>query len=102
MRTTHWQDFSGEVRFSVFQNHVSKIKWNEKQEKRICYLGSCTFGIYLIHALIRDILHRIGIDSMVISNTAIAIPVLITMIFVLSLAAVMIIKKIPRVSKWII
>ena len=87
---------------SFFKNHVSKIKWNEKQEKRICYLGSCTFGIYLIHALIRDILHRIGIDSMMISNTAIAIPLLITMIFVLSLAAVMIIKKIPRVSKWII
>ena len=88
--------------FLFFKNHVSKIKWNEKQEKRICYLGSCTFGIYLIHALIRDILHRIGIDSMMISNTAIAIPLLITMIFVLSLAAVMIIKKIPRVSKWII
>ena len=94
--------FWGSSFFLFLKNHVSKIKWNEKQEKRICYLGSCTFGIYLIHALIRDILHRIGIDSMVISNTAIAIPVLITMIFVLSLAAVMIIKKIPRVSKWII
>ena len=94
--------FWGSSFFLFFKNHVSKIKWNEKQEKRICYLGSCTFGIYLIHALIRDILHRIGIDSMMISNTAIAIPVLITMIFVLSLAAVMIIKKVPRVSKWII
>lgn len=94
--------FWGSSFFLFFKNHVSKIKWNEKQEKRICYLGSCTFGIYLIHALIRDILHRIGIDSMMISNTAIAIPLLITMIFVLSLAAVMIIKKIPRVSKWII
>lgn len=94
--------FWGSSFFLFFKNYVSKIKWNEKQEKRICYLGSCTFGIYLIHALIRNILHRIGIDSMMISNTAIAIPVLITMIFVLSLAAVMIIKKIPRVSKWII
>ena len=94
--------FWGSSFFLFFKNHVAKIKWNEKQEKRICYLGSCTFGIYLIHALIRDILHRIGIDSMMISNTAIAIPLLITMIFVLSLAAVMIIKKIPRVSKWII
>ena len=94
--------FWGSAFFLFFKNHVSKIKWNEKQEKRICYLGSCTFGIYLIHALIRDILHRIGIDSMMISNTAIAIPVLITMIFVLSLAAVMIIKKIPLAGKWII
>ena len=88
--------------FLFFKNHLSKIKWSEKQETVICYLGSCTFGIYLIHALIRDILHRIGIDSMMISNTAIAIPVLITMIFVLSLAVVMIIKKIPLAGKWII
>ena len=88
--------------FLFFKNHLSKIKWSEKQETIICYLGSCTFGIYLIHALIRDILHRIGIDSMMISNTAIAIPVLITMIFVLSLAVVMIIKKIPLAGKWII
>ena len=94
--------FWGSSFFLFFKNYVSKIKWNEKQEKRICYLGSCTFGIYLIHALIRDILHRIGIDSMMISNTAIAIPVLITMIFVLSLAVVMIIKKIPLAGKWII
>ena len=31
-----------------FKNVLGKIRWSERQEKTICYLGSCTFGIYLI------------------------------------------------------
>ena len=88
--------------FLFFKNHVSKIKWSEKQEKVICYLGSCTFGVYLSHAFFRDILHRAGIDSMMIENTVIAIPIVIAVIFVVSLVAVMIIKKIPVIGKWIV
>ncbi|MBU5480182.1 acyltransferase [Blautia sp. MSJ-19] len=88
--------------FLFFKNHISKIRWGEKQEKIICYLGNCTFGVYLIHALIRNILHRAGIDSMMIGNTVLAIPVVIALIFVISLAAVMLIKKIPLVGKWIV
>ncbi len=88
--------------FLFFKNHLSKIKWSEQQEKTICYLGSCTFGIYLIHALIRNILHKVGIDSMMIGNTVIAIPIVIALIFVISLIAVMIIKKIPLIGKWIV
>ena len=94
--------FWGTSFFLFFKNHVSKIKWSEKQEKIICYLGSCTFGIYLIHAFFRDILHRAGIDSMMIGNTVIAIPIVIVVIFVISLTVVMILKKIPIVNKWII
>ncbi len=88
--------------FLFFKNYLSKIKWSERQEKIICYLGSCTFGIYLIHALIRNILHKVGIDSMMIGNTVIAIPIVIALIFMISLIAVMIIKKIPVVGKWIV
>lgn len=92
----------GTTFFLFFKNHVSKLKWSEKQEKVICYLGSCTFGIYLSHAFFRDILHRAGIDSMMIGNTVIAIPIVIAVIFVVSLVAVMIIKKIPVIGKWIV
>lgn len=94
--------FWGTSFFLFFKNHLSKIKWSERQETIICYLGSCTFGIYLIHALIRNILHRAGIDSMMIGNTVIAIPIVIALIFMVSLIAVMIIKKIPVVGKWIV
>ena len=88
--------------FLFFKNHVSKIKWNEKQEKRICFVGSCTFGIFLIHVLVRSLLHKAGIDSMMISNTFIAIPIVIALIFTLSFGAVVIIKKIPVLKKWIV
>lgn len=74
--------------FLFFKNHISKIRWSEKQEKFICSLGSCTFGIYLIHACVRDVLHRNGIDSMMMSNTIIAILVVMFLIFAISWGSV--------------
>lgn len=88
--------------FLIFKNYVSRIRWNERQENVICILGNCTFGIYLIHAFFRNVLHTIGIDSMVIDNTVLAVPLVVLLIFVLSCAAVMLIKKIPVAGKWIV
>ena len=88
--------------FLFFKNVLGKIRWSERQEKTICYLGSCTFGIYLIHAFFRDVLHRLGIDSMMMQNTVIAVPLTVLAIFALSLAAVSVMKHIPVVKKWII
>lgn len=87
--------------FLFFKNHISKIRWSEKQEKFICSLGSCTFGIYLIHACVRDVLHRNGIDSMMMSNTIIAILVVMFLIFAISWGSVVLLRRIPFVKKWI-
>lgn len=87
--------------FLFFKNCLGRIIWSEKQEKAICYVGSCTFGIYLIHAFFRDVLHRLGFDSMIIGNTILAIPMVALVILGLSFLAVVIIKKIPAVGKWI-
>ena len=94
--------FWGSAIFLFFKNYVSRIHWTEKQEEVICRLGSYTFGIYLIHAFFRDILHRAGVDSMMIGNTFIAIPIVMACIFVLSCIAVILIKKIPVLGKWIV
>ena len=88
--------------FLFFKNYISRIKWSESAKDKICYLGNCTFGIYLIHAFMRDCLERIGIESMMISNTFIAILIVIALIFTLSFGAVVIIKKIPVLKKWIV
>ena len=88
--------------FLFFKNVLGKIRWSERQEKTICYLGSCTFGIYLIHAFFRDVLRGLGIDSMMMQNTVIAVPLTVLAIFALSLAAVSVMKHIPVVKKWII
>lgn len=88
--------------FLFFKNCIGRIRWSEKQERIICYLGSCTFGVYLIHAFFRDILHRLGFDSMTISNTAAAIPLVALAILLLSFIAVAVIKVIPAAKKWIV
>ena len=88
--------------FLFFRNHIGRIHWSEKKAEIICYLGGCTFGIYLIHAFFRDILHRAGFDSMFINNTAIAVPVVAAVIFVTSLIAVILIRHIPVLKKWIV
>ena len=94
--------FWGSSFFLFFKNHVSKIQWTEKQEAVICRLGSYTLGIYLIHVLFRDILHRAGVDSLIIGNTVIAVPLVMVCIFVPSCIAVILIKKIPVLGKWIV
>ena len=94
--------FWGSAIFLFFKNHVSKIQWTEKQEAVICRLGSYTLGIYLIHVLFRDILHRAGVDSLMIGNTVIAVPLVMVCIFVPSCIAVILIKKIPVLGKWIV
>lgn len=89
--------------FLFFKNYVSKIQWNEKQERFITNLGSCTFGIYLIHALTRNALLRLfGVGSTMFPNTILAILVSIVLIFCISWAAVLLIKKIPVIGKWIV
>ena len=87
--------------FLFFKNYISRIKLSEKQEKFICNMGACTFGIYLIHALVRDLLHRNGIDSMMMSNTIIAIPIVIFLIFIISWIAAALLRKIPFVKRWL-
>ena len=67
----------------------------------ICALGGCTFGIYLIHVLVRDVLYRKGIDSMMMDNTVIAILLVIALIFFISWALVFVLRKIPFVKKWL-
>ena len=62
-------------------------------------MGACTFGIYLIHALVRDLLHRNGIDSMMMSNTIIAIPIVIFLIFIISWIAAALCLENPLCKK---
>lgn len=94
--------FWGSAVFLFFKNYVSRIQWTEKQEEIICRLGGYTFGIYLVHAFFRDILRRAGVNSMMIGCTVIAIPMVMICIFVLSCIAVILIKKIPVLGKWIV
>jgi len=86
--------------FLLFKTHISRIKFGTKVEKMIILLGSHTFGIYLLHIFVRDMLQMIGLDALSF-NTIVAIPTITIVIFVTSSFAVVFLKKIPLVDKWL-
>lgn len=87
--------------FIFFKNKVSKIKVSQKAEKIICHLGSCTLGIYLIHALFRDIFKKNHIDAMMI-NPILSVPLISILIFIVSYFCIAMLKKIKYINKYII
>lgn len=86
--------------FLLFKNRISKIKFGEKSEKIIITLGSYTFGIYLVHPFIRDLLQIIGIDSLSF-NTFVSIPIIAVVVFFICSIIVYIVKKLPVINKWL-
>ena len=88
--------------FLFFKNYLGKIEWSEKAGNIICYIGGTTFGVYLVHAFFRDVLHRMGFDSLIIGNTILSVPMVASVILILSFLAVVIIRRIPLLGKWIV
>lgn len=87
--------------FLFCKNHISRIKWNVRIENAIAVLGSHTFGIYLLHVLVRDLLEMANIHSLCF-NPVVSIPVISIAIFVIGFLIVAVLKKIPLVGKWIV
>lgn len=66
--------------------------------KIMLWIGSYTFGIYLIHYAIRDILDRYFNISVATINPLIGVPVISVLIFAISLILSVIAKKIPYIK----
>lgn len=83
-----------------FMDHVSKINFKEGAQKFIFSLSKLTYGIFLIHVLVLNSLHHIGIDVS-ICNVAISEPLVSLLTFIVSAIIIFMISKIPIVSKYI-
>lgn len=78
---------------------IPRIKINGFIEKIILSLGNCTFGIYLIHILVKDWLFEYC-HNIVQSNKCIIVSFLGTLvILIISYALTAIIKRIPYIKK---
>ena len=66
--------------------------------KFISLLSSCSFGIYLVHDMIRTLLNLIGFNNLSFNPLA-AVPTLTITIFVLSFIVTYLIRKIPHIGK---
>lgn len=78
---------------------VSFVKFSENASKAVSYIGSCTFGIYLLSDLVIDLLrpaYKIATNYM---HPIFAVIIFEIIVFALGLAIVAILKKIPYVKK---
>ena len=77
-------------------------KMSDKKRSLIFKLSDCGFGIYLIHALIIEILDvRFSVNSLKFMPVW-WVPVLALAVFAISLAVIVPIKKIPKLSKYMV
>ena len=86
--------------FIFFKYQVSKLNWSEGSMKRIQYVSLCTFGIYLVHAMILSYLGERGLDTLSF-NALLSVPVLSVIIFAASFAVTALLRMIPVVNRYI-
>lgn len=77
-------------------------KINNKIKNIVCKIGSCTFGIYLIHTLCYDRIYNFGFMQYLFNlNSILAIIILDLLVFVICMIIIYILKKIPIIKKYL-
>lgn len=86
--------------FVFFQQKISRIHWSKSGTSIILHLSGNTFGVYLIHLLVLEILKLNGIDTMMFSGI-ISVPVIALLCFIISNLIISCIHHIPVIGKYI-
>ncbi|MBE5867401.1 MAG: hypothetical protein E7293_00355 [Lachnospiraceae bacterium] len=86
--------------FVFFQEKVSQKAWGERSRRWIKEVSANTFGIYVLHFLIIELLQLLGFDSMSVNNV-VGIPLLAVVCFVISSVIISLLRRIPLVGKYI-
>ncbi|EKD43775.1 MAG: hypothetical protein ACD_72C00122G0003 [uncultured bacterium] len=87
--------------FVFFKKTFLNIKVSDKIYQVINYLSECTFGIYLVHWFAISMIDVANIKTVTYSPL-LSVPILSVFVFVVSFLAIVTIKKIPVLSKFII
>ena len=84
--------------YTFFINRVGKIRFPEKVESVISRLAEYSFGAYLIHALVLDLLAHAGFGKLPL-HPLVLIFVALFLTFVISIGATALIRKIPHIGR---
>lgn len=84
--------------YIFFTKRVGKYHFSGKAIRWISKLSEYSFGVYLIHALVAEIMGNIGI-SPVIANPFIMLPIIVLFVFIISNILVWGLRSIPYVGK---
>lgn len=84
--------------FVFFNQRVSKLKFSEGLQNRIVQMSLATFGVYLIHPLMIDLLCKLGISTLNL-HPSISVLILSILTYCISYFAVQLLRKIPVFQK---
>jgi surface polysaccharide O-acyltransferase-like enzyme len=87
--------------FILFEEVKGSLKLSERQKRIIVKISKDTFGVYLIHALIIQMLDVIGISTLIV-NPIISIPIISIFVYIVSYSGTIIINKIPVLNKYVV
>lgn len=90
--------FTSVAVFLFGKEFLQKIKFSERSLKGISILSSYSFGMYLVHDMIRTILMRFEIDNLLF-NQIFSVPIITVIIFIISFIVTYFVRKIPYFGK---
>jgi surface polysaccharide O-acyltransferase-like enzyme len=85
----------------IFIKNVSYRSVFEKYKNKIIFISELTFGIYLVHDLLLQIMSRLGLNSLSF-NPLISIPIIAFIVFIIGSIIIIFIKRIPILKKYVI
>ncbi len=85
--------------FVFFKERVSRIRFSEKGKKIITELSGCCFGMYLIHDFFNMIFLRTGFITTAF-YPVLSVPVINTVVFVVSFVCIFMLRKIGIFRKY--
>lgn len=86
--------------YIFFVKRVSKARFSEKAKNLIILLSDYSFGVYLVHALIIELVRDVGLEPTMVTPF-LMVPVLTMIVFIIGYIATVLLRKIPRVGKLI-
>ena len=87
--------------FCVFKKIFSNIKFSDTARRIIVHLSKYSFGIYLVHVFVLDMLEKKGLGTLDF-NPVISVPVISVIVFLISLCISAVLNQIPIVKKYIV
>jgi len=87
--------------FLLFKDVFKNKNYSAKKTGFISKLSRDTFGIFLIHAFVLEVLSAIGLNTLII-NPVLSIPIISLIVMVVSEIGTLTIRKIPVLSKYVL
>lgn len=87
--------------YTLFVKRVSKVQFSQKATQFFAWTTKYGFGTYLIHALVLELIMVFPIFKVTYMSPVLWIPVIILVAIVISYGGAFVLRKVPKIGKYI-